>query len=129
MSRLFSIFPFFLLILSAFPPFPTFSSIPISPTNQHQEPTPVTPLQSSCQQHMWHPLPQYTYLYNKTHENAELHKMILINKHKGIHVDKRFTFVLITKLKTYQLRVWKHFRLKIRSFKLTKELKLNSKIK
>ena len=31
--------------------------------------------------------------------------MILFNKHKGIQVDKRFTFILIVKLKTYQLRI------------------------
>ena len=24
---------------------------------------------------MWHPLPRHTYLYNKIHENTELHKM------------------------------------------------------
>ena len=49
------------------------------------------------------------------HENAELIKMILFNKHKGVHVGKRFTLVLITKLKTYQIRVWKHFYPKTRS--------------
>ena len=46
------------------------------------------------------PLPRYTYLYNKIHGNAKLHKLILFNKHKGVHVGKIFTFALITKLKT-----------------------------
>ena len=47
----------------------------------------------------------------------KLYKTILFNKHKGVHVGKKFIFELITKLKTYQLRVWKHFPLKTRSFK------------
>ena len=38
-------------------------------------------------------------------ENAKLHKTILFNEHKGAHLDKRFTFTLIIKLQTYQLRV------------------------
>ena len=45
------------------------------------------------------------YLYNNIHGNVELHKMILFNKHKGAHVGNKFTFVLITKLKTQQLWV------------------------
>jgi len=50
--------------------------------------------------------------------------MILFNKHKGIHVNKRFIFVLITKLKTYQLRLLKYFQLKTRSSKTSEnELK------
>jgi len=54
----------------------------------------------------------------------KLHKIIWLNKHKEVHVSKRFTFVLITELKTYQLRVWKHFWLKTRSSKTSKnELK------
>ena len=65
---------------------------------------------------MWHHL-WYTYLYNKIQWNEKLHKMILFHKHKGVHVGKRFTFALITKLKIYQLRVWKHFRLKTKSSK------------
>ena len=40
--------------------------------------------------------------------------MILFNKHKGVHVSKKFTFALISKLKSYQLRVGKHFSLKTR---------------
>ena len=44
----------------------------------------------------WHPLPRHTYLYNIIHENMELIKIILFNKHKGAHVGKKFTFVLIT---------------------------------
>ena len=47
---------------------------------------------------MWHPLSRYTYLYNKIHRNAELHNMILFNKHRGPHVGKMFTFAFITKL-------------------------------
>ena len=39
----------------------------------------------------------------------KLHKMILFNEHKRIYVGKKLTFALITKLKTYQLRVWKYF--------------------
>jgi len=64
---------------------------------------------------MWHPLTRHTYLYNIIYENAELIKMILFNKHKGTHVDKKFTFALITKLKTYQIGVWKHLWPKTRS--------------
>ena len=48
---------------------------------------------------------RYTYLYNKIYENIELLKIILFNKCKGVHMSKRFTFALIIKLKTYQLRV------------------------
>ena len=35
--------------------------------------------------------------------------MILFNKHKGTHINEIFTFVLITKLKSYQIRIWKYF--------------------
>ena len=52
-----------------------------------------------------HPLPRHTYLYNIIHENTKLIKEILFNKHKRVHVDKRFTSTLIIKLKSYQIRV------------------------
>ena len=48
----------------------------------------------------------------------ELHKMILFNKHKRVDVVKRFIFTLIIKLKTYQIKVKKYFRLKTKSSKL-----------
>ena len=51
--------------------------------------------------------------------------MILFNKHKRALVSKSFIFALITKLKTYQLRVWKHFQLKTRPSK-TLENELNT---
>ena len=47
----------------------------------------------------------YPNIHIYIHENMKLHKMILFNKHKGPNVGKRFTFALITKLKTYRLRV------------------------
>jgi len=73
---------------------------------------------------------QHTYLYNIIHENAKLIKIILFNKHKGTHMGKRFTFTLITKLKTYQIRVWKHLWPKTRpsNFNKRKQVKQHNNI-
>ena len=50
---------------------------------------------------MWYSISQHIYLYNIIHENMKLIKMILFNKYKGTQVDKKFTFILIIKLKIY----------------------------
>ena len=39
------------------------------------------------------------------HENTELIKMILFNKHKETHEGKMFIFTLIIELKMYKIRV------------------------